>query len=361
VKRRHGVDLYLLDTAPHVDRELSISTSEFVVSAAAEPHRARTRDILRRHPEMRELIGPNPATFWWTTGIVTLQLVLGWAVRDTSWWVVLAVAYGVGAFANHALFVMIHEVAHKLVFKKKVPNILTGLLANLPLFFPSSVSFAKYHLKHHAFQGVYELDADLPNEWEAKLIGHSWLGKALWLLLYPFFQMTRPLRLKEIHLFDAWSITNIITQVGFDVLVWQLWGPKALAYFVMSLFFSIGLHPLGARWIQRHFLTGEGDQETFSYYGPLNRIAFNVGYHNEHHDFPSIAWTRLPRIRSTAPEAYDSLKAHTSWTRLLFRFLFDSRLSLYSRVVRRERNKVALDAEVKPDLDLLTEVGSAAH
>ncbi|HJQ67109.1 MAG TPA: fatty acid desaturase, partial [Gemmatimonadales bacterium] len=167
---------------------------------------------------MRELIGPNVATFWWTAGIVALQCVLAWLIRDQSWWVVFAVAYGVGAFANHALFVMIHETAHKLVFKRKVPNILTGLLANLPLFFPSSVSFTKYHLKHHAFQGVYELDADLPNHWEARLIGHSWLGKGLWLLLYPFFQMTRPLRLKEIQLFDAWSITNLLTQAAFDVV-----------------------------------------------------------------------------------------------------------------------------------------------
>lgn len=307
---------------------------------------------------MRELIGPNPATFWWTAGIVALQLVLAWLVRDQSWWVVFAVAYCVGAFANHALFVMIHEVAHKLVFKKKVPNVLTGLLANLPLFFPSSVSFAKYHLKHHAFQGVYELDADLPNEWEAKLIGHSWFGKGVWLLMYPFFQMTRPLRLREIRLFDAWSITNLLTQVAFDVAVWVVLGPKALVYFAMSLFFSIGLHPLGARWIQRHYLTGDGHQETFSYYGPLNRIAFNVGYHNEHHDFPSIAWDKLPTIRRTAPEAYDSLMAHSSWTRLLFRFLFDPTLSLFSRVVRLDRNRVALDAEVKPDLEVLAEAGS---
>lgn len=349
-----------INNPQYVEPSITTASAQFVASAAAEPHRARTRDILRRHPEMRELIGPHSATFWWTCGIVGLQIGLAWLVRNQSWWVVFAVAYGIGAFANHALFVMIHEVAHKLVFKRKVPNILTGMIANLPLFFPSSVSFAKYHLKHHAFQGVYELDADLPNLWEARLIGHSWLGKALWLLFYPFFQMTRPMRLREIHLFDAWSIANIATQVAFDVAIWQVWGPKALIYFAMSLFFSIGLHPLGARWIQRHYLTSDGDQETFSYYGPLNRIAFNVGYHNEHHDFPSVPWTRLPEIRSTAPEAYDSLSAHQSWTRLLFRFLFDPTLSLFSRVVRNERNRVALDAEVKPDVELLTETAATA-
>jgi sphingolipid delta-4 desaturase len=77
-----------------------------------------------------------------------------------------------------------------------------------------------------------------------------------------------------------------------------------------------------------------GEQETFSYYGMLNRLTFNVGYHNEHHDFPSVPWNRLPRIRSAAPEAYADLTAHGSWTSLLLRFLFDPEISLYSRMVR---------------------------
>jgi hypothetical protein len=64
------------------------------------------------------------------------------------------------------------------VFRRKLPNFLTGLLANLPLAFPSFASFQKYHLKHHAFQGVYELDADIPYRWEARLVGHSTIGKA---------------------------------------------------------------------------------------------------------------------------------------------------------------------------------------
>jgi len=76
----------------------------------------------------------------------------------------------------------------------------------------------------------------------------------------------------------------------------------------------------------------------------LNTIAFNVGYHNEHHDLPSIPWNHLPAVRRAAPELYDSLIFHTSWTRLLFRFLFDPKITLFSRQVRVSRGGVALNA-----------------
>ena len=56
--------------------------------------------------------------------------------------------------------------------------------------------------------------------------------------------------------------------------------------------------PLGARWIQEHYTFVQG-QETYSYYGILNRLAFNIGYHNEHHDFMTIPWYRLGRLRAS--------------------------------------------------------------
>ena len=312
----------------------------------AEPHRDRTKQILRRHPEIRSLIGPARLTFWCILGLVSLQFFVAWFVADQPVWVVLGLAYTVGAFASHALFVMIHECAHRLVFPRRLPNILTGLFANLPLFVPGAVSFQKYHLKHHAFQGVYELDADIPSRWEARLVGRSALRKAFWLLLYPVFQAVRSFRVKDVPPLDAWTLVNLGVQIGVNLAVYLVWGPKALVYLALALFFSIGLHPLGARWIQRHYLVGEGgEQETFSYYGFLNLLTFNVGYHNEHHDFPSVPWHRLPRIRAAAPEAYTELAAHTSWTRLLLRFLFDPEITLYSRMVRADAAGEPLTAQ----------------
>ena len=304
-------------------------------------------------PRSERSSGRAESTFWYTVLIVALQFAVAWFVATQSWWLIVALAYTVGAFASHALFVVIHECAHRLVFRRRLPNLLTGLLANLPLFTPGAVSFQKYHLKHHAFQGVYELDADVPSRWEARLIGRSPVGKALWLLFYPVFQMIRSFRVKEVAVFDRWTVTNLAIQLGVNAAVYLAWGPKALAYLALSLFFSIGLHPLGARWIQRHYLVdGSAEQETFSYYGWLNAVTFNVGYHNEHHDFPSVPWNRLPQIRAAAPEVYEDLSAHTSWTRLLVQFLFDRNISLYSRVIREDRAGVPLSDEVRPDLEV---------
>lgn len=323
----------------------------FIYSQVSEPHRVRTKKILQHHPDIRELIGKNPLTMLAITGLVVFQVGLSILVADQSWWLVAGAAYLLGAFANHALFVMIHECAHHLIFKGKTGNRLAGMLANLPQIFPNSISFERYHIKHHSFQGVHELDGDLPNHWEAKLINNYFIGKIVWLLLYPFFQLFRLGRLKEIKAFDGWIVVNFLVQVAFTTTMWLLFGPKAIAFLVLSFFFSVGLHPLGARWIQEHYVVKQ-DQETYSYYGNMNKVAFNVGYHNEHHDFPSIPWNKLPQIRSKAPGFYNNLYFHTSWVKLFFRFLFDQEISLYSRIVRTNRGKVPLTDTSKADIEM---------
>jgi sphingolipid delta-4 desaturase len=134
-----------------------------------------------------------------------------------------------------------------------------------------------------------------------------------------------------------WTWINGAVIVAYDLAIFFFCGPVGLLYLFASFWFSVGLHPLGARWIQEHF-TFDPTQETYDYYGPLNRVALNIGYHNEHHDFPEIPWTRLPELKRLAPEFYDDLKTHKSWTGLFFAFIFDPRYTLYSRVDRSAAN-----------------------
>ena len=71
----------------------------------------------------------------------------------------------------------------------------------------------------------------------------------------------------------------------------------------MSFYLATGPSPLGARWIQEHFGLF-GAQETNSYVGPCNRLAFNVGLHSENNDFTGVPWHRLPELRRRASEFY---------------------------------------------------------
>lgn len=315
---------------------------DFIYSDLPEPHKQRTKEIIKQHPEVRELIGRNPLSFIIILFVVAIQITIAILLSSQPWWLALIAAYFIGAFANHCLFVLIHEAAHHLIFKRKNLNIISGIIADLPNVIPSSVSFKSYHLKHHSFQGDYNLDADIPSRWEARLIGSGTIGKIFWELFFPVFQGLRPPRLREIKFMSAWVIVNMIIVFGFDALVIIYFGPISFLYFVFSFFFSIGFHPLGARWIQEHYIVNP-PQETYSYYGVLNVPALNVGYHNEHHDFPSIPWNKLPKLKAEAPEAYDNLIFHKSWFKLWLRFLFDPKISLYTRIVRTNRGGLIVE------------------
>ena len=130
------------------------------------------------------------------------------------------------------------NVPISLIFKNPAANKLAGIFANMPQIFPSSVAFERYHIKHHSFQGVHELDADLPNRWEAKLINNYFFGKVIWLLFYPLFQAFRISRLKEIKPFDGWVALNWAVQIVFVAAFCWLFGPKAIVYLMVSFFFS---------------------------------------------------------------------------------------------------------------------------
>jgi sphingolipid delta-4 desaturase len=299
-----------------------------------EPHRVRALEVLRRHPEVRELFGRNPYTALICIGLVVLQVAAAHALQPAPWWLVILAAWGFGAFVAHATLVAYHECAHQLVFRHRLANRLLGIATNLPTLFPSYASFERYHLKHHQYQGDYGADIDVPSAWEAGLAGRHLLGKAAWQLFFPILHSLRSGRLQpRVPLVTPWVIVNAVVQVAFDVWLLTWLAPSGTLYLVLSFFFCVGLHPLGARWIQEHFVLAPG-QETYSYYGPLNRVALNIGYHNEHHDFPFIPWHRLPRLTALAPEVYASLHSHRSWVRLWIRFLTDSRLSVFQRAVR---------------------------
>lgn len=304
-----------------------------------EPHAARRASILAAHPEVRQLMGRHePRTKFYALALVLLQLSLG-AALGTAWRRepfcgvrVLALAYVVGATATHALFLAMHEVTHMLAFPRVAHNKILNLVLNLPLVLPCAETFRHYHLAHHRHQGRVGVDTDIPTALEQRVFSTT-LGKACFCVLQMLCYALRPLLVHDPPTFTRWQALNVGAQLLFHGLAVHLWGWRPLAYWLLCTFLAGSLHPCAGHFIAEHYVFQDG-AETYSYYGPLNRLCFNVGYHNEHHDFPTVPWSLLPQLRRIAPEFYNHLPQHASWLRVFWRFITDPRLSLRSRIVR---------------------------
>lgn len=149
-------------------------------------------------------------------------------------------------------------------------------------------------------------------------------------------------------------LANVLAQLAFDAALWRTCGGRALAYLILSSFLAGSLHPCAGHFIAEHYVLGRDalerrrttttaatahavpTPETFSYYGPLNLLTYNVGLHNEHHDFPAVPWSRLPAVHALAREFYAELPSHGSWVRVLWQFVWDKEVGLWCRVKRKE-------------------------
>ncbi len=213
-----------------------------------------------------------------------------------------------------------------------------------------------YHLTHHKSLGVDGLDTDLPTALEAVVLD-SVLGKAFFCTFQILFYAIRPMFVYQVA-FTWVHVINILAQLVFDVLLVRYAGSNALVYLVVSSFLAGSLHPCAAHFIAEHYVlvnptpSSSSSQtvdakdaaieekmipETFSYYGPLNVLTYNVGLHNEHHDFPAVPWTRLPQLHDTAKEFYDVLPSHRSWVGVIWQFVLDPNVGLNCRVKRMQK------------------------
>lgn len=118
---------------------------------------------------------------WKVTGMVITQIIACYVVKDLSWPVLLLAAYCFGGVINHSMTLAIHELAHNLAYGSSRPtaNRALAIFGNTIIGVPSAVTFKKYHLDHHRYQGFF-------------LMLHFYL---VWLMICerpkPFFLYTR--------------------------------------------------------------------------------------------------------------------------------------------------------------------------
>lgn len=315
----------------------AVSRTDYVWSEDNEPHAMRRKEILSKHPEIKSLMVVDSNFKYVVTLTVFFQFFMAYLVSyfNFSWPVLVLITYVVGGTVNHALLLAIHEIAHNMAFGHSRPksNRAFGIFVNLPIGVPFSVSFKNYHLEHHKYQGHELIDTDIPTEIEAKLFRNT-LGKAVWMFLQPFFYAFRPLVMNPKRL-GPLEIFNFALEIVFDIFIVYFLGGKSLFYMIAGSLLGMGLHPVAGHFISEHYMFRD-DAETYSYYGPLNKVTFNVGYHNEHHDFPNIPGSLLPKVRELAPEYYDNLPHHTSWVKVLFDYIKDPSIGPYARMKRKE-------------------------
>jgi sphingolipid delta-4 desaturase len=85
-----------------------------------------------------------------------------------------------------------------------------------------------------------------------------------------------------------------------------------------------------------------------------------VGYHNEHHDFPSVPWTNLPKLREVAIEYYEPLPSHKSWPYVTYKFITDPSVGMFSRAKREGHGEKISESTWTPTDDEISEASDGA-
>ena len=318
--------------------------TDFHRSTTDEPHVARRKAILKAHPEIEQLFAPDSRPVPYVIAMVISQWVLAYLSNYMSWPVLLAVAYIYGGTVSHSLSLMTHELSHCLIFKSKTYNEYFSMFCNMGMGIPAAITFKRYHMEHHQFQGVDGKDVDIATPWEGSFFRSKFL-KVLYLIGMPIAYGIRPLIISPKNMSRLELINNIVVLIS-DLILIRITGVFGLFYLLLCLVLGHGLHPMAGHFVAEHYVFTE-NQETYSYYGPLNLFAWNVGYHNEHHDFPRVPGWRLPEVRKIAPEFYENLTSYTSWSYVLYRFVMDDNISPFSRIVRAQKYSASIDKKTE--------------
>ena len=306
------------------------TSKDFAYSSEPEPHIKRRKEILKKYPQIEKLFKPDPWSAVFGFATVVIQVLMAYLMGTANWMVLVFCSYMIGGFLNHSMVLACHELSHDQWFPKRWQNVWFGYFMNLCIGIAFFRSFKRYHLEHHSFQGSDKWDVDIPSEDEGRRVTGP-LAKAIFLFFSWVPYAFRPLITRPKQIIND-EILNWVIAIGFNATIWYYFGAQALLYLVLSTVLGLGLHPMSGHFVGEHFEVITG-QETYSYYGPLNYLAYNVGYHNEHHDFPRVPGRLLPKVKEIAPEYYD-MPSYNSWCKVLWDFIFNDKVNCFSRVKR---------------------------
>ena len=304
----------------------------FHVMNHTEPHTIRRKALLEKYPQIEKLFKKDPLitlSFVILIHIIQLFTCFCFYFYDISFKYIFIYALFIGAIFNHGLFVLYHDITHFNCFYSQTFNQLAAIFTNLPQIIPSAIGFGRYHRDHHSYLGDSIKDPDIPTVFEINLL-QTKLTRLFYILFMPLFYGLRPYfkAPKSISLMEA---LNIISCLIYSLIIFKCFSIYSIYYLLLCTWFGLSVHPVGAHVIAEHYEYFKS-QDTYSYYGWINWVNFNMGYHIEHHDFPNIAWHKLPELRKIAPEFYDTLPQMDSYVKVILIYIFDGSIGPWSRI-----------------------------
>jgi sphingolipid 4-desaturase/C4-monooxygenase len=250
---------------------------------------------------------------------------------------VFLAAFFFGQLIMHSTGALLHETAHRLVFRRRATKLCFDL--SLELIFGSfgkQLRYQQEHIQsHHPYLGEYDLDYEHEDicgymarrELRAHHPGYQRAITIATMTLHilpfgfilsdkiipPIYAHLTGRKIKDENrnipatkaprLDIALSIcvslfVNIVLFFGFGFWAW-LYHNWSLSLFLSKL----GITNLGQSLSEHP--EGSGSKPTRSSYGWLNWLLFNTGYHHEHHTFPNVAWVHLPKLKASAPLVFN--------------------------------------------------------
>ena len=315
-------------------------------------HNDRRNAMLRTHPEIKRLYGKTSWTLAVNLTALSLQGVMVWIVAALPGAWVLPLAFFVGAIFQGLQAAPPHEYGHRLAVRSRAFNFVLLRLGSLLSLVRWASFFDNVHTGHHGAQGSHaknefgeSVDCDIPLFSYLNLPAEGPPGPVnavrrylrsnarivgLFVMLYTRYAVWDYRALRSLVRGETMrvvyrdSLIDGALKLAAFSLVFLFFGAKPIAYLLLCDMFAMGFlgHPYLAFWVTQHHTNELLSPKEFVATGGVagrlyNLLILNQGHHCEHHDFPQIPWTRLPRVARLAPEFYPHVPASRTWYNVL--------------------------------------------
>lgn len=237
---------------------------------------------------------------------ILLWIGAGYLIHiSSSWLIVLALAFLVGAVPFHDLLVQGHEGSHGLISRVHWANELLGWLTLAPVFI-SGTAHRIFHIRHHESPHA---EGDPEYEFFNRIVP----GVPGWAFL--LIPAVAPVAVNAY----AWQSSSdfklrlrILAELAgalalHAVLVWALGLQLYAKVIVLPIFTGLPFVTF-LRAISEHHATARGDEWKSSRSVRTNRVLeffwSNVNYHLEHHLHPGVPYHKLPLIKGLLGSSY---------------------------------------------------------